>query len=313
MRFVPFPPRTEKPRSRGLPVAEGRNRLAQFRYCKQQVRTEYKSIENGQKVFAKTVFLGYGLHGALLTDLEAHFKRLGIDMDWVLYSDDNAVVDAFVAGEIDLAWNGPLNYVKIQSQLADPCNVIAMRDVDFDFVTQFITRPDSDIVTIEDLLGKRFAFGSRGSVETGLLAHYFLKQSGINPRRDLGDCTFYEERQSASTFDQKDVIDQVLSGEYDAGAVSGRTLKTLAERGTVPADSVRVFWSSPGYSHCCFTAQRNMEPTLYRQLEDAFVSVDGADPAGKKILEAEACNSLHRGITEGWDMLAKAAQEQGLL
>jgi phosphonate transport system substrate-binding protein len=252
-------------------------------------------------------------HLAAFRGLETHFKRLGIDLDWVLYSDDEAVVDAFVAGEIDMAWNGPLNYVKIKNQLADPCRVVAMRDVDFDFITHFITQPSSNILTIEDLIGKRFAFGSRGSVEAGLLAHYFLNQSGINPGRDLGTCTFFEERQSSTSFDQMDVIEQVLSGEYDAGAVSGRTLSTLVERGTVPADAVRVFWSSPGYSHCCFTAQGDMEPRLFQQLEEAFVSVDGGNPEGKAIFEAEACDSLQPGISEGWELLEKAAQEQGLL
>ena len=145
------------------------------------------------------------------------------------------------------------------------------------------------------------------------MAHYFLKQSGINPRRDLGACTFFEERQSSTRFDQKDVIEQVLSGEYDAGAVSARTLSTLAERGTVAADAVRVFWSSQGYSHCCFTAQGGMEPELFHQLEEAFVSVDGSNDEGKAILEAEACASLHPGISEGWELLEKAAQEEGLL
>ena len=252
-------------------------------------------------------------HMAAFQGLEAHFKRLGIEFDWVLYSDEIAMVDAFVAGEIDLAWNGPLNYVRIQQQLDDPCRVIAMRDVDLNFVTHFITQPGSDIITVEDLIGKRFAFGSRGSVEAGLLAHYFLKQSGINPRRDLRKCTFYEERRPTSKFDQRDVIEHVLSGEYDAGAVSGRALTSLVERGTTPADSVRVFWSSPGYSHCCFTAQGDIEPALYRQLEDAFVSVNGDDPAGKAILEAEACDSLVRGISQGWETLEKAAQEEGLI
>ena len=252
-------------------------------------------------------------HLAAFRGLETHFKGLGIDLDWVLYSNDEAVVEAFVAGEIDLAWSGPLNYVKIKNLLADPCRVVAMRDVDFNFTTHFITQPSSNILTMEDLIGKRFAFGSRGSVEAGLLAHYFLNQSGINPGRDLAVCTFHEERQSSTGSDQLDVIEQVLSGEYDAGAVSGRTLATFADRGTVPADAVRVFWSSPGYSHCCFTAQGDMEPRLFHQLEKAFVSVDGDNPEGKAILEAEACDSMLPGISEGWELLGKAAQQEGLL
>ncbi len=252
-------------------------------------------------------------HMAAFQGLDAHFKRLGIDLEWILYSDEMDVVDAFVAGDIDLAWNGPLNYVRIKQQIEDPCRVIAMRDVDFDFVTHFVTQPGSEIVTVEDLIGKRFALGKRGSVEAGLLAHYFLKQSGINPRVDLAACTFFDERQASTSFDQKDVVDRVVSGEYDAGAVSGRALTSLVENGTVAADALRVFWTSPSYSHCCFTAQSDIEPSLYRQLEDAFESVDGNDPAGKAILEAEACDSIIRGISQGWELLEKAAMEEGLI
>ena len=252
-------------------------------------------------------------HLAAFQGIEAHFKKQGIDIDYVLYSDDYAVVNAFVAGEIDLAWNGPLNYVRIKRRLDDPCKVIAMRDVDFNFVTHFITQPNSDIITVEDLIEKRFALGSRGSVETGLLAQYFLKEAGINPSRDLEACTFFEERPASGKSDQKDVIERVRSGEYDAGAVSERALKSLAEQSTALKDSVRIFWSSPGYSHCCFTAQSNMEPALYKQLEEAFESVDGNDPTGKAILDAEACDSLLRGISEGWEIVEKAAVAEGLV
>ena len=35
-----------------------------------------------------------------------------------------------VKREIDLAWNAPLAYVKIKRRLQNPCQVVAMRDVD---------------------------------------------------------------------------------------------------------------------------------------------------------------------------------------
>ena len=252
-------------------------------------------------------------HLAAFQGIEAHFKRLGIDVDWVLYSDDHSVVDAFVAGEIDLAWNGPLNYVRIKRRLADPCKVIAMRDVDFNFVTHFITQSNSDIITVEDLIGKRFALGSRGSVEASLLPLYFLKEAGINPARDLAACTFFEERQASGRRDQQDVAQRVAAGEYDAGAVSARSLASLRERGDVAEGSVREFWSSPGYSHCCFTAQGDMDPVLYKKLEAAFESVDRNDPIGQKILDAEACDSLLPGISDGWEIMEKAAEAEGLV
>ena len=161
--------------------------------------------------------------------------------------------------------------------------------------------------------GHATASTSRGSVEAGLLAHYFLKQAGINPKRDLALCTFREERPASSLSDQRDVVQRVRSGEYDAGAVSHRTLEVLAEDGTLPRDSLSTFWSSPGYSHCCFTAQAGMDTALYQQVADAVLAVDPKDPVGKEVLDAEACKIFVPGIPEGWELLELAAQEEGLI
>ena len=236
------------------------------------------------------------------------FQRRGIELDWVLYSGYDALVEAFVSREIDMAWNGPLSYVKIKRRLDEPCRVIAMRDVDINFVTGFITQQHSDIKTVEDLIGRRFAFGSRGSVQTGLLAHYFLKQSGINPWADFALFTFHDERDAGSVSDEADVIERVRTGEYDAGAVSLRTLEVMKEQDALPQNAIRVFWSSPGYSHCCFTAQGDMDGALSHEIEQAFVSIDDGDPVGKAVLEAEGCSGLVPGISDGWEIIEKAAE-----
>ena len=252
-------------------------------------------------------------HMTVFKGLETLFKRKGIEIDWVLYSDYDSMIDDFVEGKIDLAWNGPLGYVKIQSRLDQPCQVIAMRDVDINFTTCFITRPDSDIITVEDLKGRSFAFGSRSSEQAGLLPYYFLKQVGIDPRKDLALSTFFEDRKPGTLTGERDVIERVRSGEYDAGSVAQRTLQTLSENGTLQQDSVRTFWTSPGYSHCCFTAQREMDPNVSREIEQVFLSVDYSDPLGKEVLDAEGCKSFVPGISEGWEMLTKAAEEEGLI
>ena len=241
-----------------------------------------------------------------------HFLRHDIDLDWVLYRDWDALVDAFVSGEVDLAWNGPLAYVKIKHRLSTPCQVVAMRDTDVDFATQFITHPNSDITTVEDLKGRSFAFASRGSVHASLLAHYFLKQSGIDPRRDLQASTFFEEREpDAKVSDEEDVIQRVANREYDAGSVCKKTMDELKEKGALP--EVRIFWSSPGYSHCCFSAQSDLDPALSRRITDAFVTMSDQDPDGKAVLDGEHCSYFIPGMTEGWEFLEDAAVKEGLI
>jgi phosphonate transport system substrate-binding protein len=245
--------------------------------------------------------------------LQAHFRRHGIDLDWVLYSDYDALVEAFVKREIDLAWNAPLAYVKIRRRLRYSCQVVAMRDVDVNFTTHFITHAGSGISTVQNLKGKRVALGSRGSMQAGLLPYYFLQQLGLDPVRDLAVCSFYDERQGNSYLDERDVVERVGRREYDAGAVSQRTIETLQAEGTLALDGLRIIWSSPGYSHCCFTAHSDMEPALVRKITQAFVSIDAQDPAGKAVLEGEACKAFVPGITTGWETLEKAAEQASIL
>src|SRR3989449_2657703 len=168
-------------------------------------------------------------HNTIFRGLKTHFQQQGIALDWVLYSDYDALVEAFATREIDLAWNGPVSYVHIKQRLHDPCRVVAMRDVDVNFHTQLFTRRDSSITTLADLKGKRVALGSRGSAQAGLLPYYFLQQHGLDPQRDLAAYTFAEDREPSPLSDERAVVELVLKGAYEAGALGQRTLQRLTE------------------------------------------------------------------------------------
>jgi phosphonate transport system substrate-binding protein len=245
--------------------------------------------------------------------IKKHFNCLGLPLDWVLYSNYDALVEAFVRREVDLAWNGPLAYVKIRRRLPDGSRVVAMRDHDVNFSTQFITHPDSEIQTVRDLKGKRFAFASRGSVQAGLLAYYFLKQAGLHPDRDLARATFSEDRPPDAPVGEAGVVTLVRSRAYDAGAVSKHTLATLREKGQLQEGDVRVFWSSPGYSHCCFTAHREIDDALAQRITTAFTAMRFDDPEHRQVLELEGCKGFIPGTAEGYEILETAAEEEGLV
>ena len=136
---------------------------------------------------------------------------------------------------------------------------------------------------------------------------------GLDPANDLAVCSFYDERQGSADWDERDVVERVGRQEYAAGAVSRRTIEALqAERSLAP-DGLRIIWSSPGYSHCCFTAQSDMDPTLVEKITQAFVTIDAQDLAGKAVLEGEACKAFVPGITTGWETLEKAVEQLSVL
>ena len=150
-------------------------------------------------------------------------------------------------------------------------------------------------------------------MQAGLLPYYFLHQLGLDPAHDLAGCSFYDERHGGAHSDERDVVERVGRREYDAGAVSRRTIETLPAEGTLAPDGFRIVWSSPGYSHCCFTAHSDMDPVLVEKITQAFVAIDARDPAGKAVLEGEACKAFVPGITTGWETLEKAAEEASIL
>jgi ABC-type phosphate/phosphonate transport system substrate-binding protein len=109
------------------------------------------------------------------------------------------------------------------------------------------------------------------------------------------------------------VVDLVASGEYDAGAISGLTLRTLRAQGRFPDDRLRVFWSSPSYSHCCFTAQRGIDDAFADKITAAFVAMRYDHPEHREVLDLEHCTAFVPGTGEGFDTLEKAALAEGLI
>ena len=73
-----------------------------------------------------------------------YFAARGVEIDFVLYSTYDAQVDANLSGEIDVAWNSPLAWVKSQIVSGDGCRAIAMRDSDRDLTTKILVRTNSN-------------------------------------------------------------------------------------------------------------------------------------------------------------------------
>jgi ABC-type phosphate/phosphonate transport system substrate-binding protein len=95
--------------------------------------------------------------------IREYLRDRGLRTGYVLYSSYPALVDALVAGHIDIAWNTPLACLQAKERLGGQCLVLGMRDSDVNFTTVFIARADSPIRSLSDLKGKRFALGSRDS------------------------------------------------------------------------------------------------------------------------------------------------------
>src|SRR3989441_12901156 len=116
--------------------------------------------------------------------MRAYFEDAGVPIVPVLFSSYEEQAEALFPRAIDIAWNGPVAYVRCATRWPD-CQVLAMRDVDVDCRTAMIARGDGRIGGLAALRGNRLALGDGGSRRGAILPLYYLRQAGLDVDRDL--------------------------------------------------------------------------------------------------------------------------------
>ena len=69
-----------------------------------------------------------------------HFDREGVPTDYILYSNYERLVDAALAGDVEIAWNTNTAFVALERRKGAQARILGMRDVDGEFATVILTR-----------------------------------------------------------------------------------------------------------------------------------------------------------------------------
>ena len=242
--------------------------------------------------------------------IKDYLRGQGLNADYVLYSNYPALVEALVTGHVAIAWNTPLAYLQVKEKLGGQCQVLAMRDTDVGFTTVFITQTDTAIRSLPDLKGKRFAVASRDSSHAAILPLYFLHQNGIVPDQDLTLLRFDTDvgKHGDTGTSEEEVVRAVSNREADAGALGKATWEADVAAGRIDPQKLRIFWTSPGYCHCNFTARADFPAELAQRFTQAILAMDYQKPGHKKIMDLEGLTRWVPGRTEGYRELEEAAR-----
>src|SRR5262245_56008595 len=112
-------------------------------------------------------------------NLRRYFAKTDLPVDYVLYSNYDALVDALRSGQVDIAWNTPLAHARYHLLSGGQSQTLVMRDVDRDFRCIMLVRRDSGIKAPQDLHGRKFALGSRDAAEATVLPLHYLRKEGV--------------------------------------------------------------------------------------------------------------------------------------
>ncbi len=208
-------------------------------------------------------------------------KKLGMPVELFVATNYAGVVQAMVAGKLDLAYFGGLTYAQALEQVSiEPIVTEVDRETGTtEYWSAIITRADSDIKSLSDLKGKTFAFGDPSSTSGSLYPRLMLVESGYDWRND-----FKPIKQVIYTGGHDATAEAVLSGKVDAGGIEQRILNKLIKEGKVDGSKLRTVERRlvQGYPWC---VPSNLDPEFKKKLVEAFKEID--DPALLDLMRAK--------------------------
>jgi phosphonate transport system substrate-binding protein len=206
-------------------------------------------------------------------------KELGREVELSVPTTYNAVVEAMVSGELDLAYFGGLTYVQAR-QRADVHPLfteVNPRTGTTKYRSVIIVPADSKVEKVEDLEGKDFAFGSVSSTSGSLYPSIMLNQAGIDYRTDLGEVVY--------TGGHDTTAQAVANGRVAAGGLEDRILYGLQEDGIIEKNKVRVIGESDPIEGYPWVVRDALSDKDEQALTDAFLGIE--DPKLLDLLRAE--------------------------
>jgi phosphonate transport system substrate-binding protein len=232
------------------------------------------------------------------------------EMDFVLYSNYGRQVDALLAGHIDIAWNTNLAWVRTVAQTGGQCRALAQRDTDTVFQTIFVTRTGSALAGLEGLRGRRLALGSKDSAQAAILPVHYLREIGLGEddvqllriNSDVG-------KHGDTGRSELDALRAVMDDKADAAAIGINTWEAIGRNELMPG-AFEVFWESPTYSHCNFTALPTLPDERVQPWVDHLLAMDFDNPAHRPILEMEGLRRWVPPQLDGYTSLFDAVKEQ---
>ena len=229
-------------------------------------------------------------------------EEIGREVEVSVPATYNAVVEALVSGELDMAYFGGLTYVQAR-QRADVTPLVTEvnpRTGTTKYRSLIITSTESDIFEVEQVEGRNFAFGSVSSTSGSLYPSIMLKKAGIDYRTDLGEYTY--------TGGHDTTAQAVANGRVDAGGLEDRIFYDLRDEGVIEEGSVRIVAESEPIEGYPWVVRDDLSDEDQEALANAYLDMENPE-----LLDLMRAESYARVSVDDYDYVEKQARALDLL
>lgn len=212
--------------------------------------------------------------GAVADYLE---EQLDVEVRYIPVKSYAAAVSAFRNNQVQLAWFGGLSGVQAR-RLVPGSEAIAQGEEDTRFQSYFIANTATGLEPADELTdelrGKTFTFGSKGSTSGRLMPEYYVREAYSEAPEDVFSRVGFSGNHTRT-------IRLVEAGTYDVGALNFKVWETAVENGEVDTDKVSVIWETPEYPDYQWTIRGDVDERFgegfKERVTEALVAMDDPD------------------------------------
>ncbi len=193
-------------------------------------------------------------------------KRLGREVKLFTVDTWEGLAKSLANGETDLSLMGPWGYVLANHEAGAQAVSTILYDGKPEYFAITVTNPKSGINKLEDLKGRTFAFGDKGSTSGYLIPLHYFMTKGIDPEKYFSR-VIYTKHQAIEL--------SVTRGELDAGADYNRNRDAMIGDGLIKAADSKVIWTSAPLPNDAFAVSEKIykDKALVANLRAALADV----------------------------------------
>jgi phosphonate transport system substrate-binding protein len=206
-------------------------------------------------------------------------KKTGYNITPRVLTSYAAVTEGMTSNNVDIGWVGPLDYVIAHQINGAEAVTKSVRGGLPSYKAFIIVNVKSNINSIADLKGKKFAFGDPLSASSNLWPRYIMKKNGLNPDSDLTGVNISNQTQ---------ISVNVCQGTVDAGAIYDDARKNAGAETSCPGILTKtkvLVTTDPPLPGDPQMIRHNLNSAQKQKLKDAMIAM-GSDPTIQPALKA---------------------------
>lgn len=207
-------------------------------------------------------------------------KASGVEFELFPVSNRTAAVEALKSKKVDFVITGPAEYVVFKKRTEATPLVGFSRP---DYFTTIAVLAESGITSLEQLKGKKVAFGDVGSTSKHLAPMQLFADKGVNPTKDL----------QPVYVDQKVGFASLKRGDVAAFATTNDKFVSLRGKDDLPAGAYRVIARGADLPNDLLLVGPHVDKAVQEKVRAAFEK-NGADLTAAMLVGED--NQKYKGM-----------------